>query len=268
MKSQNYKDLLLELIKTNFKLRYNNSVLGFIWVLIKPFATFVILYTVWSQFRGLNTENYQVRLLLGIIMYTFINEGIILGMNALLDKSHIILKVNFPREIAVMSSVAMALINFFINLAIFVIFSLFNPVTPSLLGMLWVSIAIIATIFLVYSINLFLSVFLIKLRDLQHVFELLFQLLFWVTPIFYDIGSGDGQIGGKVGMLISYNPIGWLVRIAQDGLILGKVSILPIGGAQVHSGWVLMGMILLAIVLMITGQRYFNTQVKRIAEFF
>ncbi|MBD3363276.1 hypothetical protein GF362_06155 [Candidatus Dojkabacteria bacterium] len=268
LKSNNYKDLLIELIKTNFKIRYNNSVLGFIWVLIRPFATFVILYTVWSAFRGQDIENYQVKLLLGIILFTFIKEGIIFGMNGLLDKAHIILKVNFPREIAVMSSVAMALINLLINLLIFVVFALFNPVDWSLVGYLWFFVVIIGAILFIYGFCLYLSILLIRLRDLQHIFELFFELLFWVTPIFYEVGDQVGQIGGKIGKIISLNPVGMLIDIARDALINGKIATINIWGRDIESIWFVAVLYILAFMIIISGRVFFNSQVKKVAEYF
>lgn len=260
----NTKDLLIELVKTNFKLRYNNSFLGFVWVLIKPFATFVILYTVWTAFRGANVEFYQVKLLIGIILFTFLNESVIFGMNGLLDKAHIILKVNFPREIAVLSSVLLAVVNLSINLVIFVVFGIFNHIHWSLIGILWFITSIMIFSLIIYGINLFLSIMIIKLRDLQHIFELFFQLLFWTTPIFYSIND----IGGKVGFLISLNPLGMLITIARDALIYGKIGILRIGYWDIQSGYVLISGLLLGIFLVIIGRKYFNNQVKKVAEYF
>ncbi len=268
MKNKNTKDLLFELIKTNFKIRYNNSILGFVWVLIKPFAMFTILYFVWTAFRGQTVENYQVKLLLGIILYTFVNEGIIFGMNGLLDKAHIILKVNFPREIAVLSSVGMAVINLSINLIIFIVFSFFNPVHPSIIGVLYFFFVISIFILMVYGFNLFLSILLIRLRDLQHIFELFFQLLFWGTPIFYEIGTNPGQIGGKMGNLVSLNPLGWLIDISREALIYGKIANLTIWGYEVSSLSIMLILLIMSMLLIFFGKIYFQNQVKKVAEYF
>ncbi|MCA9385139.1 hypothetical protein KC717_00660, partial [Candidatus Dojkabacteria bacterium] len=117
-------------------------------------------------------------------------------------------------------------------------------------------------------VNLYLSIFLIKLRDLQHIFELLFQLLFWVTPIFYELGTEPGQIGGRVGNIISYNPLGMMISIAREALINGNIAILSIGNTNIHSGWILLGVFVVAFVLIVTGRVYFSTHVRKIAEYF
>jgi ABC-2 type transport system permease protein len=264
LKEKNSKDLFKELVKTNFKIRYNNSVLGFLWVLLKPFLTFVIMYTVWTAFRGQRGENYQVMLLLGVILFTFVNEAIVLGMNGLLDKAHIILKVNFDRKIAVLSSVAMSVINLCINLIIFLIFAIFNPIQLTFAGAAFFIFSIAVSVFLMYSIDLFLSILLIKLRDLQHIFELFFQLLFWVTPIFYDID----EIGGGVGRLISFNPVGMLISISRQALIEGHLSTITIWRSEVSSVLVILIAFLVSIFMFFVGSAYFKNQVKKVAEYF
>ncbi len=270
--SHNHKDLLYELVKTNFKLRYNNSILGLIWVLIKPLAVFTILYFVWTAFRGSTEPNYQVNLLLGIMLFNFVNEAIMFGMNGLLDKSHIILKVNFPREIAVLSSMLMAVINLIINLVIFGIFSLFNPIAVTLGSFLWFIFIIVSITIFIYGIDLFLSILLIKLRDLQNIFELFFQLLFWATPIFYTLGNLPGQIntgeGQTFGNLVSLNPLGWIITSARQALIGGNIGNIDILNSEISSFYLIVFLFLFGCVLTILGRIFFKHKVKEIAEFF
>lgn len=266
--TQNHKDLLYELVKTNFKLRYNNSILGMIWVLIKPLAMFTILYFVWTAFRGRSDPNFQVNLLLGIMFFTYINEAVIFGMNGLLDKSHIILKVNFPREIAVLSSMLMAVINLCINLVIFGIFAMFNTVNINFVSLIWFVFIVMTTTILAYGLDLFLSIMLIKLRDLQNIFELIFQLLFWATPIFYELGPEPGKIHGTFGDIISLNPLGWIITAAREALIKGQIGELTIYSYQVSSLVPIGFLFVLGCVVLVAGRMFFKEKVKEIAEYF
>ena len=98
----NYIELLQEFIKTDFKLRYKNSVLGILWIILKPLATFSVIYTVWSNIMTMD-GNYKMELLLGIMLMSFFNEGVLMGLGSLLAKSNVILKIKFPREAVVVS---------------------------------------------------------------------------------------------------------------------------------------------------------------------
>ena len=100
---QNDIDLYKQLVKTIFKMRYKGSILGFLWVLLKPFFMFLILYVIFSATAGaaggLTSRQYAVYLLSGLIIYTFFNEGFTWGMNSIMDRADLILKINFKRSI-------------------------------------------------------------------------------------------------------------------------------------------------------------------------
>lgn len=252
--STNKSDLLIELVRTNFKLRYNNSVLGFLWVLLKPLLTFLVLYFVFSYFRGGWIENYQIYLLLGIIIYTFVNEGIVFGMNGILSTAHIILKVNFPREIALASSLIMAIINFAINLGVLFIFSLFNPIHPTLVSVLYFIAINVLVFVLIYGISFFSSIILVKLRDLEHIVTLVMQLLFYATPIFYPIDI----LPASMQKIVSLSPLTILIQAAREALIYGElVNLRSVGLLAVFS-----------LIFLFLGSLYFKRNVKRIAERF
>ena len=109
-------DLYKQFVKTTFKMRYKGSILGFFWVLLKPFFMFLILFMIFSRVSGsttgLTSQQYAVYLLSGLIVYTFFNEGMIWGMGAIMERAGLIVKINFRREVVVASSLTMALINF------------------------------------------------------------------------------------------------------------------------------------------------------------
>lgn len=254
-RKNNDTDLLVELVKTNFKLRYNNSILGFVWVLLKPFLTFLVLYVVFSSFRtNSSINNYTIYLLSGIILYTFINEGINFGLNSLLDKANIILKVNFNRVIAVVSSELMALINFFINLIILAIFIFFNPVNTSLLSIFYLVFVIFITTFGLISIALFTSVLILKFRDLQNISELTMQLLFYGSAIFYPIE----QIPAKFQWIIKINPLYNLIDAARNALVNGEIVKLQ----------EVLIIFVIIIVIFALGSFFFAKNVKKVAEYF
>src|SRR5260221_2602288 len=189
-KNRNKIDLLNELVKTSFKMRYQNSALGILWVLIKPYSTFLVQYIVWTKIVNFQIPNYQLYLLLGIILFTYFNELIILGQMSLLDRAHIILKVNFPRQIAILSALISAIINLAINMVFFlVIASLNGGVQINIKSILYFTfIALILFIFGL-GISFFTSVLTVRLIDLKNVFELGIFLLMWLIPNFYSLSS-------------------------------------------------------------------------------
>lgn len=249
------KDLAAELIRTSFKLRYNNSVLGFLWVLLNPLLTFLILYIVFSNFsKDQSIENYPVYLLSGLIIYTFFSESLIFGMNSLLEKAGIILKVNFPRELAVVSSSTMAVINLSINLIVLTVFALFTGVHTTVWGVGYFFFCLAVLFILMLGLSFFTSILLVKLRDLTHIADLVVKLMFYATPIFYSVTI----LPLAVQKLMAYNPLAIIIGAARTGLLYGKII-------EVDK---MLALLVLGIVLLTLGWFYFNKQVKRIAEKF
>lgn len=247
-------DLLRELVRTNFKLRYNDSFLGFIWVFMNPFFRFLILYVVFTALRGDSTgPNYGVNLLIGIILFTFVSEGILLGMKSLLDKAAIILKIDFPRYLAVVSSLMVALINLFINTVIILVIILIGDFRPDILGVIYF-LGIVSLMYMMFfGISLITSVLLVKIRDLDHIMDLVMQLLFWGSGVMYSID----EIQGRFGTLIRLNPFAIMIDAARKALVDGEF---------VHTTEIGV-IVLLTILIFIVGQYYFKKEVKKIAEF-
>ncbi len=254
--TQNKIDLLLELVKTSFKMRYQNSVLGVLWVLIKPYSQFLVQYIIWTRITNFQIPNYQLYLLLGIILYTYFNELIVLGQMSLLDRAHIILKVNFPRQIAIFSALISALINLGINFVFFLIIAALNGVTITLMGVLYFLFLAVILFFFGVGVSFFTSIATIKLRDLKNVFELGLFLLMWLTPIFYSVSSTF--VEGSVANYVAANPLGILINQARSAFgIYGQTDL------------GLMGLYLLGSIGIFTlGWIYFNNKVKQIAEYF
>jgi ABC-2 type transport system permease protein len=254
-KRHNNPDLLRELIRTDFKLRYNNSLLGVLWVVMKPLLSFLVLFFIFGAFKtGFENQNFAANLLIGIIVFNFIQEGTTFGMSSLLKMADIILKINFPRELAVLSSVFISLLNFFINLVVILIITLLVSFVPDIRGIPYF-IGIMFVLFVtVYSISLFLSIIVIRVRDLENIILVLFQMLFWGSAIFYDLNA----LSGTVGDLVRLNPVAILIDASRKALINGEYTHLDVFAL----------MVVVSALLFIAGRVFFGRNVKRIAEYF
>src|SRR5580692_1964060 len=110
--------LVSELVRTDFKLRYQGSVLGYAWSLLRPLLLFIILYIVFVKFLkvGAGVPHYPVYLLLGIVMWNFFLEMTMQSLGSIVSRSDLIRKIRIPRWIIVFSSSLSALISLFLNL--------------------------------------------------------------------------------------------------------------------------------------------------------
>lgn len=180
--------LLRELVITDFKLRYQGSVLGYLWSLLKPLMLFAIMYLVFVHFLrfGQGIEHFTVSLLLGIVLWTFFTESTNQGMQAIVGRGDLIRKINFPKYIIVISGTISALINLALNLFVVFIFMIFDGVDFG-----WSALLFPLTVVLIYIFSLavafFLAAFYVKYRDVGHLWEIFLQALFYGTPIIYPL---------------------------------------------------------------------------------
>lgn len=252
----NYLELLREFIKTDFKLRYKNSYLGLIWIILKPLAIFSVIYTVFSNIMVMD-ENYMMGLLLGIMFITFFNEGVMMGLGALMAKSGVILKIKFPREIVVFSAVTIGLMDFLFNMVVFAIFTIFTPVVITPLSILLFIFALISLYILILGVSLFLSIMFIRLKDIHNLMQVILQLFFWMTPVYYQLE----MLPENLQKIVLLNPLTTILTAMRKGLITGDQVI--------ASDFIDLGLIsIICVLILIVGIVFFRKKVVKIAEYF
>jgi len=252
---ENYFDLLGEFVRADFKHRYKSSILGFAWMIIKPLAHFSVLYFVWS---AVFKQAGQTSLFLfsGIIFNNYINDGIRLGLDSLLNKAGIILKINFPREVVLFSASMTAFINFLITFLVLLVFIFVSQTPLSPAGLTLFALAVLTTQLFVITWSFFLSIWNILVRDIHHLVELILQMVFWATPVLYNIE----QLSPKSQKIIRLNPLTHILTAFRKGLL----DSLNVNLSDFTGLLLIVGMIL---PFTIVGYFYFKKYVKKVAEY-
>lgn len=218
--SRRNRILLRELVVTDFKLRYQGSVLGYLWSLLKPLFMFAILYIVFGNFLrvGDSVEHFSVYLLLGIVFWTFFTEATSQGLSSIVERGDLIRKINFPKYVIVVSGTLSALINLLLNLVIIAIFFVANGVEikPS---MLLFPIYVIELYIFALSLAFFLSAAFVKYRDISHIWEVILQGAFYATPILYPVGFVVKEAGEWTAALLLLNPVAQIIQDARYVLV-------------------------------------------------
>jgi ABC-2 type transport system permease protein len=204
------RSLLRELVASEFKLRYQGSILGYIWSLLKPLMMFGVLYVVFTHLVKLGTSvpYYASYLFLGLVLWQFFVEATVGGMNAITGRGDMVRKVNVPKYIIVISTTLSAFVNFCLNLVVVIIFMLIQQV-PFRETILLSPIIFGELIVLCLAISFLTSALFVKFRDLGHIWDVILQVLFYSTPIIYDFHI----VPEKYAKILSLNP---LTQIIQD----------------------------------------------------
>ena len=215
--------LLRELVKTDFKLRYQGSMLGMVWSVLKPLMLFAVMYVVFVRFLrfGAGVPHFAVSLLLAQTLWSFFQESTSQGMRAIVDRGDLLRKINFPRYIVVISSTVSAFINLLISLVVVLIFMIINGVEFRPTILLFPLIVIELYIFAL-AVAFLLSTLYVKFRDIGHIWDVVMQIWFYVTPIIYPLSqiismSGFGLVVAKLMLIV--NPMAQIIQDARYVLV-------------------------------------------------
>ena len=255
--------LLKELTKTDFKLRDQGSVLGYLWALSRPLMMFAILYIVFAKLLkiGGDIPHYPVYLLTGTTLWSFFTECTSQGIQAIVIRGDLLRKISFPKYIVVVSSTLTAVINLLINLVVIIIFALINGVSPSW-SWLVVPIFIVELYCLSLGIAFLLGAINVKYRDITSIWDVLVQALFYAVPIIYPITmvASSSALAAKVILL---NPIAQVIQDVRYYLITTESMTT---WNYINGSMIKMIPIALVVLVLLCGALYFRKKSKKFAE--
>lgn len=252
--------LLAELVRTDFKLRYQNSVLGYLWSLLKPLFLFVILYFVFVHFLKIGSDipHFAIYLLLGIIIWNYFAEVTNGSINAIVGRGDLLRKINFPKYIVVLSGSVSALINFLLNLVVVGIFMIIDKVEITPYALLLIPLVIELFVFSL-GVAFFLSALFVRFRDVSYIWEVFMQGAFYATPILYPLS----MVPHKFQTLLMVNPMAQIIQDARYVLVTKETqNIMTVFGSSIY--WLLP--ISVVVIVAIMGAWYFRSRSKSFAE--
>ncbi len=215
---ENYRELVMRLAKTDFKLRYHGSTLGYLWAILRPLLMFTILNFVFSSifnFRNSGTPNYPLELLTGLLMFQFFSEGTVNGMNALLVKSQLVTKIYIPRWTIILGSSVNALFIYGMNLIVLSVFFIVYGITPSIPAILMFFFLSLLLYILIIAFSFLTAPLLVRFRDLSMIWEVLLQILMYASPIIYPLAMMPEYIQ----KIMLFNPLAFIIHFSKRGLI-------------------------------------------------
>lgn len=264
--SRKNRILLGELVKTDFKLRYQGSVLGCLWAVLRPLLMFAILYVVFAKLLkfGSDIPHYPVYLLTGTVLWNFFTECTGQGIQSIVQRGDLLRKISFPKWIVVVAATSTALINLAINLCVIVIFALFNGVTPSW-SWLVVPVLVVELYAFALGISFLLGAINVKYRDVTSIWDVLVQALFYAIPIIYPISmvlEAGGTLGTFASNLILINPIAQVIQDVRYCLITD----VTVTTWSIVSWPLCLFPILFVFLVLLLAALFFRQKSKRFAE--
>jgi ABC-2 type transport system permease protein len=254
-------DLLWLMGVTEFKRTYFGTVLGYLWSLVRPLLLFAVLLFVFTKIvrLGSDTPNYPVLLLLGIVLFSFFQEGTQNSVTSVVAQEGVVRKTQFPRLVIPLATVLTSFFNLLLNLVIVFIFVLAWGVDPTWTWLLFpFALSLIAI--LTAATSMMLSVLFVRFRDVAIIWAVLAQVLFYMTPILYPVTLLKDQTLERL-MLI--NPLAPIINEIQRWVINpDEPSAAAIAGGAIY----LLPAALVFVAVCAFGAWIFNRDAPRIAE--
>jgi len=261
--SKKNRILLAELVRTDFKIRYQNSVLGYLWTLLRPLFIFAILYAVFVKIlkTGGSIPHFGVYLLIGIVLWNYFVEVTSGSVGIIVAKGDILRKINFPRYIIVLAGSFSALINLVFNSIIIGTFLVLakTQIGPSVI---FLPLLILELFVFSLSMSFLLSALFVRFRDIGFIWEVVIQGAFFAVPIMYAFSfvTSKSLLLGKI--LIS-NPIAQIIQDARYMLISNKTDTIY---STFHSVWEWAIPLMIVFVIASISIVYFKRQSPYFAE--
>ena len=257
-------NLTMALAVTEFRLRFFGSVLGYLWQLMRPLMLFGVLYIVFSLFFdfGAEVKYYPVALLMGIVLFSFMSEATSLSVRSLVNRENLVRKIEFPRLAVPLSTVVTALFNLGLNLVPVFAFLLIAGGRPR---WTWLELPVLVLIFTLFVVGLcmLLSAWFVRYRDVEPIWEVLLQIMFYGSPILYTLQSVIAQTSPTVAQIMLVNPFTAVMQQARHAVIDPS----HLSAAQASGGSVrLLLPALIIVVVFALGFRVFSREAPRVAE--
>ena len=251
-----------------WKLRFYGSALGYLWQLMRPLLLFLVLYVFFTKIAhigagaGPSYDYYGAQLLSSIVLYTFFAEATMGAVRSVVDSEALVRKIQFPRMAIPLSVVLVSFFNLCLNLIVVTIFALAAGVRPMLT---WLEVPLIVGLLVVLSagVAMLLSSLFVYLRDVQPIWEVLLQVIFYASPVIIPVIAIQERLGPTLTRLYMLNPLAVVFQQFRHSFITHAT---PSAGALLGSMAAIAAPVAIVLAIFVVGFWVFNRIAPRVAE--
>lgn len=251
---------------TDFRLRFFGSFFGYLWTLMRPLLLFGVLYMVFSVLLDLESSaKYQpVAMLLGIVLFQFIGEATQLGVRSFLQREALIRKLDFPLVVVPLASVLTASFSLLLNFVPVTVFLVVSGGRPHW-SWLWVPPLLAVLAVFVFGLVCALSALFVRYRDVEPMWDVVMQVLFYATPIIYPLETvlSDDRVPTALTDVLMSSPLAALLQQTRHIFI---DSSHPATVDALSSSWMVLIPIAIMIAAVVGGIAIFRRMAPTVSE--
>jgi lipopolysaccharide transport system permease protein len=248
-----FRDLLSRFVVRDLKLRYRQTALGVVWVVLQPLLAAGVFSFVFGRVAGLDSEGvpYFAFAFAGMLAWNTFSQALTRMSGSLVGNSTLISKIFFPRLVLPFSTLGAVMIDFGVALVMMVVVWILAGIAPgwSLLTLpLWIA----ALLLLASGIGLLAAALMVSYRDVQFVLPVATQILLYASPVAYSLSA----VPDSAQTLFQLNPL--------TGLLEGfRWALLDVGELRV---WPTAWTAICAVVLFLLGSFNFTRMERKFAD--
>jgi ABC-2 type transport system permease protein len=204
--------LTFNIARTQWKLRFFGSALGYLWQLVRPLMLFGVLYVFFTKIAhiGQGTDpsygHYGVQLLGSIVLFTFFAESTANSVKSVVESEALVRKIQFPRIVIPLATVLLAMFNMGLNLIVVLLFALASGVHP-MLSWLEIPFIVVTLMLLSTGVAMLLSSLYVYFRDVAPIWEVVSQVLFYASPVIVPFAIVQQRLSATLLHLYTVNPL-------------------------------------------------------------
>ena len=217
-----YRDLVATLVVRELTVRYKRSTIGFVWTMLQPMLTMIVLHIVFSTMFRFQLANYPVYVLAGVLFWNFFSQSIVASMNSLRGNAGILQKLPVPKAVFPVATVISGVVNLCLALVplLAILIATGQSLQPALL---FLPVSIVLAALFTLGVGLLLSPLAVFFHDVVELVGVVLMLLMYLTPIFYPMTI----IPERYRWLVRFNPIRSVLEVFRDPIYYGKIPPLP-----------------------------------------
>jgi ABC-2 type transport system permease protein len=263
------REILLNLIRKELKVKYTASILGAVWSLLNP-VVFLAVFSFVVKVTHQSMPDFPVYLLSGLLAWNLFSVSLSTGARSVIDNSNLVKKVAFPHEILPLSSVGVALVDFVLQSSVLLVFIVASGHGLHVPELALYPLAFVTLVVFTIAMTYWLSALNVRYRDIQHLLNLALLVWFWFTPIVYQGHLVQSALQGRtiLGMslwdLFLVNPLTPIVLGFQRALyaivqpVKAAGPVLPTVGLAWLAGVLAIVLVVSLLFLLYTWRTFFD----------
>jgi lipopolysaccharide transport system permease protein len=242
-----FRELFLFMAWRDIKVKYKQTLLGFIWVILQPLVLMFIFSSLWLKVMKFGTVGmpYPLFAYSGLIFWGLFSSGINSAGESMIANSNIIKKVYFPRIIIPASAIIVAFFDFIMTLIVYIIMILYYDLDISFLKFLGLlPLSILITLGASFGLGLIIASATIKYRDFRYVMPFFLQAFFFISPVVFPLSLYSSE---PLRFILSLNPLAGAIILARSALTNNVIN----WDLTIYSA-------IVTVLLLITGLTFFR----------